>query len=115
MYISESYLNEFTIDMSKNKEFSKGLITRFKAMSDTRFKQFMTQISKSKSMTILIPPFKSPAYKEIMAAKNTLRKSAKEWKPKVAKTATTAKMKSKDPKNIKSSKYNLLIIIDFYV
>ena len=39
------------------------------------------------------------------AARKILRKSAKEWKPKEAKIATTAKIKSKDPKNIKSSKY----------
>ncbi len=60
------------LDMSKNKEFSKSLINKFKTMSDSRFKIFMNQISKSKSMTILIPPFKSPAYKEITSAMKIL-------------------------------------------
>jgi DNA-directed RNA polymerase beta subunit len=60
------------LDMTKNKEFSKNLINKFKALSDTKFKVFMKQVNDSKSMTILIPPFKAPAYKEILAALRSL-------------------------------------------
>ncbi len=60
------------LDMTKNKEFSKKLINSFRAMSDTKFKEFMKQVKDSGSMTILIPPFKAPAYKEILAALKSL-------------------------------------------
>lgn len=56
------------LDTTKNKDFSKKLINKFRAMSDGQFKKFMQQIEKNKSMTILIPPFKAPAYKEILEA-----------------------------------------------
>jgi DNA-directed RNA polymerase beta subunit len=60
------------LDMTKNKEFSKSLINKFKAMNDTKFKLFMKQVKDSESMTILIPPFKAPAYKEILACLKSL-------------------------------------------
>jgi len=60
------------LDMTKNKEFSKNLINKFRAMNNTKFKLFMKQVKDSGSMTILIPPFKAPAYKEILAALKSL-------------------------------------------
>ena len=60
------------IDMTKNKEFSRHLINNFKSLSDTKFGQFVNQVRKSGSMTILIPPFKAPSYREILVALKTL-------------------------------------------
>jgi len=60
------------LDMTKNKEFSKNLINKFRALNDTKFKLFIKQVKDSGSMTILIPPFKAPAYKEILAALKSL-------------------------------------------
>jgi DNA-directed RNA polymerase beta subunit len=60
------------LDMTKNKEFSTNLINKFKALNDVRFKTFMKQVKDSGSMTILIPPFKAPAYKEIIACLKSL-------------------------------------------
>ncbi len=64
------------LDMTKNKEFSKSLISKFKAMSSTMFKKFIDQVKASGTMTILIPPFKAPAYKEILAAMKELKLKA---------------------------------------
>jgi len=60
------------LDMTKNKEFSKNLINKFKSLNDTKFKLFMKQVKDNESMTILIPPFKAPAYKEILLALKSL-------------------------------------------
>jgi len=54
------------IDMTKNKEFSTNLINKFKSLTDKKFKEFVDQVKQCKYMTILIPPFKAPAYKEIL-------------------------------------------------
>jgi len=56
------------LDMTKNKEFSKNLIGKFQSMSATKFNLFVKQVKDAGSMTILIPPFKAPAYREILAA-----------------------------------------------
>lgn len=61
------------LDTTKNKEFSKGLISKFRGMSAAMFTKFMNQVKASGSMTILIPPFKAPAYKEILAALKVLK------------------------------------------
>lgn len=60
------------LDTSKNKEFSKGLISRFRVMSTAKFNTFLKQVEDSKHMTILIPPFKAPAHREILAAMKVL-------------------------------------------
>jgi len=60
------------LDMTKNKEFSKTFIAKFRAMSDSKFKLFVKQVKDSDSYTIIIPPFKAPAYKEILAALKVL-------------------------------------------
>ncbi len=60
------------LDTTKNKEFSKTLISNFRGMSATKFKTFISQVEASESMTILIPPFKAPAHREILAALKAL-------------------------------------------
>jgi len=53
------------LDKSKNKKFSTTLISNFSGMSAQMFKLFMSQITESKSFTMIIPAFKSPSNKEI--------------------------------------------------
>ena len=55
------------LDKTKNQEFSKTLIKNFRAMSAAKFKTFIEQVKETGSMTLLIPPFKAPTYKEITA------------------------------------------------
>jgi len=57
---------------SKNPDFSNGIIKNFNGLSTRQFKMFVEQIKQSNTFTLLIPPFKAPAYKEIIAAMKVL-------------------------------------------
>ena len=47
---------------------SRRFITNFKAMNDRQFMNFVEQVRQRKGMSIIIPPFKSPDYKDIAKA-----------------------------------------------
>jgi len=54
------------IDKTKNNSFSSKLISNMQALSKGQFDKFIEQVKKDKSIPIIIPPFKSPADKEIL-------------------------------------------------
>jgi len=57
---------------AKNKDFASGIIKNFMALSAAKFKLFTEQVKATGNFTLLIPPFKAPAYKEILSAMKVL-------------------------------------------
>jgi len=53
------------LDTSKNNEYSNSLAAGIQKLSPTNFKRMLDQISKAKSVPIIIPPFKAPNNKQI--------------------------------------------------
>ena len=56
------------LDMTKNYQYTASLVNGIMRMPSSRFKQMMVQIANTKFVPIIIPPFKSPSYKEIDGA-----------------------------------------------
>ena len=56
------------LDKTSNKEHTTKMIGNLNRMSDSQFKLMVDQIKSSNVVPIVVPPFKSPANKEIMAA-----------------------------------------------
>lgn len=61
------------LDKTSNKEHTKKLIASFNGMSDSQFKLMVAQIRSSTFVPIVVPPFNSPANKEIMEAMKYLK------------------------------------------
>jgi len=60
------------LDGSKSKEFSIKFTNNLRRMNDKQFKEFVDKIKETGFMPIIIPPFKSPGYKNIKQAMNVL-------------------------------------------
>ena len=61
------------LDNTKNKEMSTRLINNIRAMKEPLFKALLSQIKESGKFPIIIPPFKSPKYPEIIKAMKILK------------------------------------------
>ena len=61
--LSSVYSN---LDGSLNSKMSSGMIAAFKSMSDTKFKNMISQIRTSGFAPIIIPPFQAPTKESIM-------------------------------------------------
>jgi len=61
------------LDTSKNKQFSTKFLSNFKGMSKQMFLKMMQQISKTKFLPVIIPPFKAPSYKDILDVMRILK------------------------------------------
>jgi len=80
------------LDKTKNKEHTKKFVSRLRAMSATQFKLMVEQISRSKSVPIIVPPFNSPSHKEINQALKYLK-----LKPAYTLTLPEYNTKTKNP------------------
>ena len=60
------------LDNTKNKSFSSKFITKMKNMSKKSFQEFLNQIDKDGFTPVIIPPFKSPKYSQIIDAMKEL-------------------------------------------
>jgi DNA-directed RNA polymerase subunit beta len=56
------------LDKSPKKEFATKLATQIGKMPDSKFKLMVDQISKTKQVPIIIPPFKAPSRQDIAKA-----------------------------------------------
>lgn len=54
------------LDVTKNKEYSSNSIREIENMSESKFIDLVTNIRKKGFVPIIVPPFKSPNYKQIM-------------------------------------------------
>ncbi len=55
-----------TLDNTKNKKFSTDFIKNFKGLNTARFNLMIEQVSKSGFSPIVVPPFQTPTYKNIL-------------------------------------------------
>jgi DNA-directed RNA polymerase beta subunit len=62
------------LDSSNNKEYSKKLIKNLTNLSTKKYNDMVSQIKNSGYIPIIVPPFKSPSHKHIMAALKTVNK-----------------------------------------
>lgn len=60
------------LDMTKNKEYSTKTIIGLEKLSDKKFLEMVTKIRTKGFSPIIVPPFKSPNYNEILEVLNVL-------------------------------------------
>ena len=53
------------LDNTKDKKMSQSLVKSLQAMSDTKYKQMLSQVSKNMFIPIIIPPFQAPKHQAI--------------------------------------------------
>lgn len=60
------------LDSSKDKAYAKKMVNNIAKLSNPQFNKMVQQIKSSKSVPIIVPPFKSPPYSQIAKALNAL-------------------------------------------
>jgi DNA-directed RNA polymerase beta subunit len=55
------------LDVTKDKKFSKNFILNLKKLDNNQFKNMVEQIKNNDFFPIIIPPFESPSYKQIIS------------------------------------------------
>ena len=61
------------LDMTKNKEYSTKTIIGLEKLSDKKFLEMVTKIRTKGFSPIIVPPFKSPNYNEILEVLNVFQ------------------------------------------